>query len=101
MTTFNDKLSIMQSLWSGMYLRWVVDPEPRVVARLRLKEIIDRNKIARLHVGKLRCQLRELIERAERFGLVLHQDVDTGGDDEREKNYGSMSAFGIFKEDLK
>ena len=92
-----------QSLWSGMYLRWVVDPKPRVVARLRLKEIIDRNKIARINVGKLRRQLRELIERAELFGVVLHQDVDTGGgggDDDREKNYGTMSACGIFKEDL-
>ena len=91
-----------QSLWYGMYLRWVVDPEPRVVARLRLKEIIDRNKIARINVGKLRRQLRELIERAELFGVVLHQDVDTGGGcgDGREKNYGTKSACGIVKEDL-
>lgn len=81
-----------------MYLRWLADPEltqSRFVAKSRLKEIIDKNKTARLNVTKLRRQLRELIEKAERLGLMSHYS----GDDEMEDDYGTPNAEETLVED--
>lgn len=89
---------ISLTLWSSMYLRWLADPEltqSRFVAKSRLKEIIDKNKTARLNVTKLRRQLRELIEKAERLGLMSHYS----GDDEMEDDYGTPNAEETLVED--
>lgn len=39
-----------QSLWSGMYLRWLVDPAPQCLAAKKAEEIITRNKQAKAKV---------------------------------------------------
>ena len=84
----------MQTLWSTMYLRWLSDPElskSQGVAKSQLREIIDKNTTARLNVTKLRRQLRELIKKAERSGLMPHWNY-SDSDDEMGDDCGTPNA---------
>ena len=56
------------------------------MAKSRVKEIIDNNANARINVSKLRRQLRELIERAERLGMMSHCSRGNGDDDDEMKD---------------
>ena len=61
-----------QNLWNGMYLRWIIDPNPESVAREKISEIIERNKSAKSHVLQLRRKLQELEAEAEKLGITLY-----------------------------
>ena len=72
-----------------MYLRWLPGPgltQSQDMAKSRVKEIIDNNANARINVSKLRRQLRELIERAERLGMMSHCSRGNGDDDDEMKD---------------
>ena len=53
-----------------MYLRWIIDPGPALEAKLRIQEIIQRNKEAKINVLRLRKQLAEAAKEAEALGLL-------------------------------
>ena len=61
---------ILQNLWQGMYLRWIVDPSPQREAHKKMGEIIQRNRDARARVMHLRRKLQELENQADKMGLL-------------------------------
>ena len=60
-----------------MYLRWIVDLRPTLEATRKAHEIIERNKEAKMNVGKLRRQLRELMKEAETLGLLRDDSYES------------------------
>jgi hypothetical protein len=58
-----------------MYLRWLVNPDPVWNAKKRAEEIVERNKGARLNVLRLRRQLKDLADEAEKMGLLQSEET--------------------------
>lgn len=61
---------ILQNLWQGMYLRWIVDPTPQREAHKKMSEIIQKNRETRGRVLQLRRKLENLEAQAEKMGIV-------------------------------
>lgn len=64
-----------------MYLRWIVNPGPQTDAVKKVREIVERNKNAKLNVVRMRKQLRELMKEAEALGLLKQDEEDEQQDD--------------------
>ncbi|XP_054724545.1 myotubularin-related protein 9-like [Uloborus diversus] len=63
-------------LWSGMYLRWVVDQKPQLEAWTTIAEIREKEKELQSRTAKLRRTLLELEREAELAGIINPPEVD-------------------------
>lgn len=63
-------------LWSGMYLRWVLDQKPQLEAWKTIGEIREKEKELQCRAAKLRRTLMELEREATDAGLIRPSTVD-------------------------
>ncbi|GIY67345.1 myotubularin-related protein 9 [Caerostris darwini] len=63
-------------VWSGMYLRWVIDQKPSFYAWTTIAEIRDKEKQLMSKASKLRRVLMELQREATDAGIISPTNVD-------------------------
>jgi len=65
-----------QSLWSELYLRWVVDQTPQQKAWETITALREKDKELRLKATRLRRQLLDLEREAVEAGILLPPSSD-------------------------
>lgn len=67
----------LQSLWSELFLRWVVDQTPQQKAWETITSLREKDKELRLKATRLRRQLADLEKEAVEAGILLPPSTDT------------------------
>ena len=68
--TYPNEIDIPQTLWQGMYLRWVVDMSPEMERWKGIGKLKERQMELRSLANRLRSQLTELEREAVDLDLI-------------------------------